>query len=160
MAQVSHVCWLTVQSADQITLRHAGKEYDSIITQGARAQQIVERLDRLAKDYPLVCEQQDLILLGESLFDLLFGSEATQVFRTDTGERTEAPLNKPLGEVFLSLAAQHRKEHRGPSQHHGEPAVWRGCRPLGQPAMGVPLRPSAEMGKGSSWPARIHRSST
>lgn len=97
------ICSLTVRPDDAVVFSCPGKEYHSRLYAGRLAKQIIQRFDRLAKEHPEICRKEDLHLLGETLFDTMFGQNATQMLRADSGQYKSEELKESLGTVFLRL---------------------------------------------------------
>jgi hypothetical protein len=114
MADGDEACSVKVRADGRVELQCGGSKYRSDLAYNRRTQAIVERLDRLAKEYPKVCEQQDLRLLGETLFGVLFGQPVWQVLEPDNQKVQEVPLEEEsLGNPFLRIINAHKAKLPG-----------------------------------------------
>jgi CHAT domain-containing protein len=85
MADSDETCSLTVKANGLVELQGGSDKhkYTSRLLDDRRTQTVVDRLDRLAKVHPGVCEREDLQLLGDILFNTLFGQAVCEVYETD-----------------------------------------------------------------------------
>jgi CHAT domain len=113
MADGDEACSLTVKADGLVELQSGGHKhkYRSRLLYDRRTQAIVERLDRLAKVHPGVCEHQDLQLLGDILFNILFGQTVSEVFEADNQQVQEVKLEgQTLRDAFFRIVDAHKSK--------------------------------------------------
>lgn len=113
MADGDEACSLTVKADRSVELQSGVNKYKSELRYDRRTQAVVERLDRLAKVWPQAYEQQDLQLLGDTLFGILFGQPVAQVFEADNQQVQEVKLEgETLRDAFFRIVDAHKDEQK------------------------------------------------
>jgi CHAT domain len=111
MADGDEACSLTVKADGVVELQCGGNKYRSRLLYDRRTQAVVERLDRLAKVHPLACEHEDLRLLGDTLFSVLFGQTVWQVLEADNQQVQEVTLGgETLRNAFFRIVDAHKSK--------------------------------------------------
>ena len=112
MADSDKACSLTVKADGQVELQGGGKKYRSTLSYDPRTKAVVERLDRLAKVHPGVCEHEDLQLLGDTLFSILFGQKMVQVLEPDNKQIEEVEIQGTLRDAFFRIVDAHKAQSK------------------------------------------------
>jgi len=112
MADGDETCSLTVKADGVVELlQSGGNKYRSRLLYDRRTQAVVERLDRLAKVHPEACEHEDLQLLGDTLFSILFGQTVVQVLEPDNQQVQEVELEgQTLRDAFFRIVDAHKSK--------------------------------------------------
>jgi hypothetical protein len=110
MADADQACSVTVKADGQVELQCGGNKYRSKLCCDRRTQAVVARLDRLAKLYPMACEHEDLQLLGDTLFSILFGETMLQVLEADNKQVQEVKLPGVLRDAFFRIVDSHKSK--------------------------------------------------
>ena len=102
-------CTLTVGANRRVVMEFDDCIYEAPICDTPLEQLIVARLDRLVTRHAELCEQADLRLLGQTLFNILFGGNASAVTISKvTGACFSEDQKRPLGDIFRAQIAANR----------------------------------------------------